>query len=215
MEKIIHQIWVGPYEMPDREKEFVRIVREKHPGFAHELWTNSNLPELPEKVKTLFDSFERQKDYAHQADVLRIFLVAKYGGLYLDVDFKCNEGFENTDFFDYSELFCYHGGTDYTMPNGFFGGTKDSPMMKHLLENVDAGKGGWYGPSWLGDTVKSYFGLNRETPHSELIPHLDRSKIKYLLFHELEEKYFRHHALYSWSPENKKNFEEGNINYLK
>lgn len=216
MEKIIHQIWVGPYEMPDREKMYVQEVIKKNPSWSHVLWDNNNIqPYLPPKIQELFDIYERQKDYAHQADILRIYLLAKYGGIYLDVDFECINGFEDSDYENYEALFCYHGGIDYTMPNGVFGVRKESPIAQHLLDNVDLKKGGWYGPSWMGDTVKSFFNLERETPHKEVQKMMDVYNMKYLLFHELETKHFKHNALYSWSPENKTNFENGNINYLK
>ena len=124
MEKIIHQIWVGKYDIPDREKYFIEQVKIINPSFDHMLWTDDNLPELPENIKTLYDNFEKVKDYAHMADVLRIFLVKEYGGLYIDVDFKPIKPFTLFDDND-SELFvCYHGGNDFTMPNGVFGGKK-------------------------------------------------------------------------------------------
>jgi len=214
MEKIIHQIWVGPYEMPVREQGFIQELKDKNPTWEHVLWNNKNLPKLPEKIQVLFDQFEKQKDYAHQADVLRVFLVKEYGGLYMDVDFKCSEGFDSSEFHKYDGLFCYHGGNDYTMPNGIFASTKGGDLITYLTDMVDISKGGWYGPSWLGDSVKSYLNLHREASHELVKKKLNEINVNYLLFPELENKHIRHHALYSWSPENKRNFENGNINYL-
>ena len=214
MEKIIHQIWVGPYEMPNREKDFVNLIKKTHPSFQHILWTDKDLPELPPNIKEAFDSFGKASDYAHQADILRVFLIAKYGGVYLDVDFKCINGFESTDYFQYDSLFCYHGGSDYTMPNGIFGSSKESNIINFLVQKINTRENNWYGPSWLGDSVKEYLGFPRETDHNDVLNEMNKINIKYLLFSELENKHFRHHALYSWSPENKRNFANGNINYL-
>jgi hypothetical protein len=213
MEKIIHQIWVGPYDMPVREKQFVQELKDMNPTWEHKLWTNDNLPPLPENIQVLFDQFETQKDYAHQADILRVFLLREYGGLYMDVDFKCSAGFD-VDFHECDGFFCYHGGNDYTMPNGVFGSTKNSPIINHLTDLINIKNGGWYGPSWLGDSVKKFFTLHREASHDVVKDKLNSIDFKYVLFPELEAKYIRHHALYSWSPENKRNFENGNINYL-
>lgn len=215
MEKIIHQIWVGPYEMPAREQSFINELKEMNPTWEHKLWTNDNLPPLPENIQTLFDMFEKQKDYAHQADILRVFLLKEYGGLYMDVDFKCSSGFDNSNFDEFDGFFCYHGGNDYTMPNGVFGSSKGSAMINYLTELVNIKNGGWYGPSWLGDSVKKFFDLHREAPHDLVDQKLKEINFKYILFYELENKHIRHHALYSWSPENKRNFESGNINYLQ
>ena len=214
MENIIHQIWVGPYEIPNREKSFIQKTKEKNTQYKHILWTNENLPELPNNVKELFDIFERQKDYAHQADILRVFLVATYGGIYFDIDFDCIGTLDDSGFGDFDGIFCYHGGIDYTIPNGFFGGSKGNSLLNYMLQEVSLQKGGWYGPSWMGDTVKKYFGLSREVDHSIVDLKFKEANLKYLLFPELENRYLKHHALYSWSPENKKNFEIGNIDYL-
>lgn len=214
METTIHQIWIGPYEMPNREKAFVAKLKEKHKKFNHILWTNDMLPELPDNFKVLFDAFEKAQDYAHQADILRIFLLAKYGGIYLDVDFDCLNSIDNTDISQCDGLFCYHGGNDYTMPNGIFGVAKGSDIANYLCDLVNIDNGGWYGPSWLGDSVKRYLDLDRETEHDIVLDKLNKKNIKYMLFSNLEMKYFKHHALYSWSPENKANFKNGNINYL-
>lgn len=215
MEKILHQIWVGPYPMPDRERSFVLELLRLNPGIQHHLWTNKNLPALPQNIFDAFESFEKQKDYAHQADILRAFLVSEFGGIYLDVDFKPISAFTDEDFWDFDGVFCYHGGDDFTMPNGFFGCKKNSSLSKFLVSQIDIKKNGWYGPSWLGDTVKIFFDLIREADHEIVGKVLKKENINYLLFPVLESKFAQHHALYSWSPENKRNFEKGNINYLK
>ena len=213
MEKIIHQIWVGPYEMPDRERLFVQMVKDKNKTYEHKLWTNDNIPELPDNLKELYQKFELAEDYAHQADILRIFLIAKYGGIYMDVDFHCVGSLDNTDLSQSNGFFCYHGGNDYTMPNGVFGLSKSAEIAQFLLDSVQPDNG-WYGPSWLGDKVKEFLGFNRETDHELVKQGLDNIGIKYIMFPYWETKFFRHHALYSWSPENKANFKNGNINYL-
>jgi mannosyltransferase OCH1-like enzyme len=215
MEKIIHQIWVGKFEMPDREKKFIEKLIAMNPSYEHKLWVNDNIPELPQNIKKLYEAFGIAKDYAHQADVLRVYLVKLYGGIYLDVDFDCIEGFENTNFHEYEGLYFNHGGNDFTIPNGAFGSSKDAPLINYLCEQIDSAKWGWYGPSWMGNMVRQYYGLPFECQHELLIPKLVNDNIKYHFFWELERDNFRHHALYSWSPENRRNFESGNINYLK
>ena len=213
MEKIINQIWVGPYSLPDREKRFIEEIKIKHPDYEHKLWTEDL--ELPENISKVYEQFRKQKDYAHMADVLRIFIVNRFGGTYLDVDFKYEGGLQNLNLDDKDGFFCNHGGNDYTMPNGVFGLKKGTEIGKFLEESIGIDKGMWYGPSWLGDKVKEFLGLSRETPHQIVKEKLRKINIDYVMFPEFEKKCFRHHALYSWSPENKKNFENGNINYLK
>ena len=71
-----------------------------------------------------------------------------------------------------------------------------------------------YGPSWMGEGVKRYLGISHETDHSIVGKEMENRNIKYMMFQELENNYCTHRALYSWGPENKRNFEVGNINYL-
>lgn len=54
IEKNIHQIWVGEYDVPPRDKEFCEEIKEKHPNYNYFFWTNDNLPEIPERFKRTF-----------------------------------------------------------------------------------------------------------------------------------------------------------------
>jgi hypothetical protein len=133
--------------------------------------------------------------------------------LVLDDDYI--NGFENTNFHEYEGIYTYHGGNDYTIPNGVFGSSKNHPLINYIFDQIDILKWGWYGPSWMGNMVREYFNLPHECIHELLIPKLESINTKYYLFSEFENNNFKHYALYSWSPENRKNFESGNINYLK
>ena len=73
--KIIHQIWVGEYRIPKREKNLIEEVKQKHPEFEHILWTNDNIPTLPPVLKEVYDLFGSRKHYTFQADLLRIFII--------------------------------------------------------------------------------------------------------------------------------------------
>jgi len=215
MEKNIHQIWVGPYEMPDREKGYVQKMKEFNPGWQHFLWTDNNLPELPEEVRIRCELFKRQKDYAHIADAIRVFLVHKFGGIYLDVDFQPMGNLDDSKISESQGVFFYHGGDDYTMPNGCFGLSAGTEMGEYLLSQISSKFGGWYGPSWMGGEVKKFLGMEYESEHDLVDKKLRDLNIRYMTFYDLESNYCTHRALYSWSPENKRNFESGNINYLE
>lgn len=92
--KTIHQIWIGDHPMPTALKDCIKTVREKHPSWDYVLWTDDNLPE----------NFSLRREYegvrGHQGlcdsnpnvelgrkgDVLRMEVLWKYGGVYLDTD---------------------------------------------------------------------------------------------------------------------------------
>jgi len=212
IEHNIHQIWVGPYPLPYREKQYIHNICKQNPSYNHMLWTDNNLPTLPNNIQLLFDFFQKKEDYAFQADILRIFLVYKYGGMYLDVDFRADLPLDELDLSG-DALFGYHRNiNDHTIPNGFFAGRREAMVFKYLIDNIDIKKESWYGPSWLGRTVKEFLNLPYSIDKLSLINSASPHNINFILWENLE-KVIKHTALYSWAPENKLKFKLGDINY--
>jgi mannosyltransferase OCH1-like enzyme len=88
--KIIHQIWVGKYPLPERETRLSKEIKEKHTNYEYHLWTDDNLPDIPERLKDMYELMYSKKDYVYCADMLRWLVVYQYGGWYLDIDWECN-----------------------------------------------------------------------------------------------------------------------------
>ena len=81
--RVFHQIWLGERPFPyERERE---TWLRHHPDWEHRLWTEAELPgdlELTEAANLLRQPAER-------ADILRLELLHRHGGVYLDADFEC------------------------------------------------------------------------------------------------------------------------------
>jgi mannosyltransferase OCH1-like enzyme len=81
--RVFHQIWLGEGSFPyavERESWY-----RLHPDWEHRLWTERDLPgdlELKEAANLLRQPAER-------ADILRLELLHRHGGVYLDADFEC------------------------------------------------------------------------------------------------------------------------------
>ena len=214
MEKNLHQIWIGHYPMPPKELALTALIRknlsERNPDWTYKLWTNANLPDMPGKFRDLWKYFEDRKDYAFQADILRVYLLYEYGGLYLDTDFRMLE----PDLLNRLELekldgwHCGHWGADYTVPNQCCGAARHAPLITHLYNKVGLPET-WYGPSWMGDTIHSFYKLPRIIDHDDLQGRLALDNVHYMRYSEFDGKYCRHEASYTWSAENKKRFEDG------
>ena len=84
--KIIHQIWIGnnppPYEWINSFK--IDLTR-KYPDWKYYLWTESNIPKLTYINR---DIYYQEKSYNGKSDILRYYLLYKYGGIYIDADSK-------------------------------------------------------------------------------------------------------------------------------
>jgi inositol phosphorylceramide mannosyltransferase catalytic subunit len=80
---VLHQIWLGPNPLPAQDAVYIETWKRLHPAWEHRLWTEDN---LPEGVRP--EVYERLRVPAERSDLLRLELVARYGGVYVDTDFE-------------------------------------------------------------------------------------------------------------------------------
>ena len=81
--KVFHQIWLGDEPFPyGRERE---TWQRHHPDWEHRLWTEADVPGDLE----LREAANRLRQPAERADILRLELLHRHGGVYLDADFEC------------------------------------------------------------------------------------------------------------------------------
>jgi len=81
--RVFHQIWLGDEPFPyERERE---TWRRHHPGWEHRLWTEGDVP----GDLQLREAANRLRQPAERADILRLELLHRQGGVYLDADFEC------------------------------------------------------------------------------------------------------------------------------
>lgn len=98
--KIIHQIWLGPAKLPSNYAAYMKECRDLHPDWEYKLWTNKEAADFDFPTKDLYLS---ARSYAEKADILRMEILYKYGGLYLDTDILCLKPFD--ELLDYYEFF--------------------------------------------------------------------------------------------------------------
>jgi mannosyltransferase OCH1-like enzyme len=81
---VFHQIWLGPAPLPEQFAPYVESWRRHHPEWQHRLWTEETLPPgLRPEI------YQRLRSPAERSDVLRLELLAREGGVYVDTDFEC------------------------------------------------------------------------------------------------------------------------------
>ena len=97
--RVFHQIWLGPDPLPEQYARFQETWLDKHPGWQLNLWTEENLPEDLRRPEV----YEQLRVPAERADILRLELLWRLGGVYLDTDFECLRSIEpligDLDFF--------------------------------------------------------------------------------------------------------------------
>lgn len=135
--KRIISMWIGP-EMPDIVKKCV--ATHKLEGYEH-LWIDNNtLRDHQEFFTTYLVECLEAKLYGKASDYLRICLLERYGGIYLDADTEVLKPFD--DVLD-NELFACEEENMF-VANGIIGAVPHHPMLAHykgLIERNFRGSG--------------------------------------------------------------------------
>jgi inositol phosphorylceramide mannosyltransferase catalytic subunit len=97
--RVFHQVWVGPDPLPAEFVQYRQTWLDHHPGWELRFWTEDNLPEGLRRTEV----YQRIRSPAERSDILRLELVYRYGGVYVDTDFECLRSLEplieDVDFF--------------------------------------------------------------------------------------------------------------------
>lgn len=131
--KKIHQIWIGEKRPP---LEYTETVRRLNPDWEYRLWDEASLrQEIPEAFEDPI--YNRVSIYCSKVDILRIYLLHKHGGLYLDCDFKWLKPLD--DDMRYHNFFLafsseLHQGT--TVNNNVIGCHRKSPILMQILNEM-------------------------------------------------------------------------------
>jgi len=144
--KIIHQIWIGNRQIPEKLQQYQKTWREQNPDWEYKLWTNKEVKEytfLSEELKSLFD---QPLTIGERVDVLRYDILYRYGGIYTDCDCICLKPFDtfaySYDFFAglFQPMFASRP-TAIFLQNCLLGAKPEHPILKRLasllVENWD------------------------------------------------------------------------------
>lgn len=140
--KIIHQIWLGS-DLPEKYKIWQKTWQDLHPDWTYFLWTDENVKDLEMYNQDLFDA---SKNYGERSDLLRIELLYRYGGVYVDMDFACLKSLdvlhENYDFY----VGLVPLDSIAVLANGVIGSKPNHPILRSCMENI---RSMWAGKSIL------------------------------------------------------------------
>lgn len=88
--KIIHHVWVDNNYFPDEYDEYRETWIKHHPDWKHMFWTK-------DRIESEFDLphfYDKLPSYASKSDVVRCFILQKFGGVYVDTDYECFKNIE-------------------------------------------------------------------------------------------------------------------------
>lgn len=87
--RVLHQIWLGPAELPERHQRWRRQFVRQNPGWDCRLWTDANHPPVfNRRAWDIAGGLPGTVGHAIRADILRLEILARFGGVYLDTDVR-------------------------------------------------------------------------------------------------------------------------------
>lgn len=82
--RLIHQIWLGPNPPAEHEADYRASWQRVHPDWQVLLWREDDLPSDCRRPEI----YERLRHPAERSDILRLELLWRHGGVYVDTDFE-------------------------------------------------------------------------------------------------------------------------------
>ena len=173
--RIFHQIWVGPDPFPEEYAAYQQTWLDCNPGWELRFWTEENFPgdlRRPEAA-------ERLRAPAERANILRLELLWRTGGVYVDTDFECLRPIE--PLLGDAELVISLAKPD-RVNNALMGSVAGHPLIDEALERI---------------RPREFFGHDKAATGTRFLDTilLDRPGVT-LIDHEL---------LYPQTPEGKRN----------
>jgi mannosyltransferase OCH1-like enzyme len=99
MNKIIHQIWYdlgNGNDVPLKYKQYQKTWIDHHPNWKYILWNEETGDLLMQKsYPEFYDIYKNVKYPIMKIDLLRYCILEKYGGMYVDIDYKCLNNFDD------------------------------------------------------------------------------------------------------------------------
>ena len=168
--KIIHQIWIGPKNLPNKYKKWMKSWLKFNPEYEYMLWKDRDI----EKLKMINNKkYKESKNPGIKSDIARYEILYKFGGIYIDTDFECLAPIPNSllkyDFVS-SIIFDYKP----CIANGFMMSKSESEILNKIIKNLNPVKKklnineiiNQIGPGLL---TREYFNLREKTRRKCLI----------------------------------------------
>lgn len=127
--KIIHIVWLGKNTHP--YVPFYKKWAELHPDWQIMFWNDEYIPTSKNK-----DVIKSRKHFSSKSNIVRLEVVEKYGGVYVDTDVEPIKNLE--PLLENIEAFVGYQLVNEKVCNAVFGATPHHPWLKTLLETLPA-----------------------------------------------------------------------------
>ncbi|KAL2828270.1 nucleotide-diphospho-sugar transferase [Aspergillus cavernicola] len=195
--KIIHQTYINE-SIPEVWQEAQQSCIDLHPDYEYILWTNEKSRNfIAAEYPWFLDTFDGYKYPIQRADSIRYFVLAHFGGTYIDLDDGCNRRLD--------PLLSYPAWVRRTVPTGIsndaMGSVKQHPFFLRVIESLQSYDRSWAlpyitvmystGPLFLSVVWKEYMTENPT----------EAGRVRILMQDEYNRhswSFFTHHVGNSW-----------------
>lgn len=140
--KVLHQTWKDS-QVPDMFSDYVASWKANHPDWEYRLWTDvDNRRLIAEHYRWFLGTYDAYPQPIQRADAVRYFILHKYGGLYVDLDFlscapidpllsgrQCVLGVE-------PPAHCRHWGVRELVCNALMAAAPDHPFFETVIRRL-------------------------------------------------------------------------------
>jgi mannosyltransferase OCH1-like enzyme len=153
--RILHQIWLGDQPFPEDFARYRETWLRHHPGWEQRFWTEENLPGDLRRPEV----YERLRMPAERSDILRLEVLFREGGVYVDTDFECHRPLE--DVIDDHEFVTAPLKPNGWINNAFIGSIPGHPILERALTELRPREFYGYdkhgtGPRFLDTLLENY-----------------------------------------------------------
>lgn len=109
--------------------------KARHPTWEYRLWTDADASSELASLPSLAEAFRTAGNPAEKSDLLRLAIVFRHGGLYVDVDFECLQAVESL----HRHSSFYTGLSNvgaFELNNGLFAAAPGHAILQYLVEHV-------------------------------------------------------------------------------
>jgi mannosyltransferase OCH1-like enzyme len=136
--RLLHHIWVGPEPVPT---SLIEPWLEMHPGWDHVLWREDELRSFGLVNQRAFEAYLKGRRWHGAANVARYEVLARLGGVYVDMDTRPLRPFDKGPFMrDDVELFAGYVQPREARPgligNAYIGAITEHPILVDAIARI-------------------------------------------------------------------------------
>ena len=133
--RLLHHIWLGPRPVPDAwAAEWARL----HPGWEQRIWREADLAKLKMRLRAKYTAQLEAGCWHGAADIARLEVLRRHGGVYIDIDSRPLRTFEGADFMEASVFAGYEPVPSLPgrVANGTIGAERGAPAIATCLDLI-------------------------------------------------------------------------------